>query len=58
MIKHMRPDEASRLFRAAKGDKWAQSRTTVEEIATIIPAETFKDFLDKNQISIFERVIR
>lgn len=57
-MKQMTVAEASRIFRAMHGDKEAEANTRIEEVINMIPAETFGEFLLKNNIQTYEEVIR
>jgi len=57
-MKHMRITEASLIFRAMKGEKWAQEYVSLDKVIGLEPAETFTEFLRVNQIRGYEEVVR
>lgn len=57
-MKLMRITEASLIFRAMKGEEWAQRYVTIDKVAGLEPAETFAEFLRINQICGYEEVVR
>lgn len=57
-MKPMRITEASLIFRAVKGEEWAQKHVTLDKVIGLEPAETFAEFLRINQICGYEEVVR
>lgn len=57
-MKHMRITEASLIFRAMRGEEWAQEHVSLDKVVGLEPAETFAEFLRVNQISGYEEVVR
>ncbi len=55
-MKHLTVSAASRIFRAMKGDTWAQEKTTIDEVTGMMTADTFGEFLMLNQIKTMKRL--
>lgn len=48
----------ARIFRAMKGDHDAQAVLTFAEVEQYRPAETFAEFLEINQLPVYEAILR
>lgn len=51
-------DKAARIYRAMNGDPLMMKRITMAEVADMVNAETFEEFLRINQIETYEEVVR
>ena len=54
----IRLTEASQIFLAMHGDKQSQEGLTLADVTRHIPAETFEDFLDVNQLKPYDFIPR
>ncbi len=48
----------ARIFRAMRGDQAEQKIVTIAEVEQFQPAETFSEFLEINQLPVFEEILR
>jgi len=58
MSRPMTIAEASRLFLAIHGDLEAQRTTYISELDDLIEANTFEEFVRKNDLTLYEEVVR
>lgn len=50
-------EELALIFRGMNGDKEAQEKVTLGEVEAYIPADTFEEFLEINELPAFEQVL-